>query len=76
MNDEIKLIDTAVYGDMRIDYLMAGNKYACRVCFENYDISSLITDESIDEAYGKTVKYLERLKHSIGLIHGDDRYDA
>lgn len=65
MNDVLKLIDSAVYGDMRIDYLTVSDKYACCVYFENCRICDLITGESIEEAYAKTVAYLERLRHRL-----------
>lgn len=63
--DVIMLIDTAVYGDMHISYFTVEDGYACRVHFENCDISNLIKGESIEEAYQKTVAYLERLRHKL-----------
>lgn len=65
MKDVLKLIDSAVYGDMRIDYLIAEGKYACCVYFEDCRICDLMMGESIEEAYRKTVKYLERLRHRL-----------
>lgn len=65
MKDICKIVDTAVYGDLIIDYLVVEDKYGFRVHFEDNDISEIITGESLDEAYQKTINYLERLRHAL-----------
>ena len=65
MKDICRIVDTAVYGELTIDYLVVEDKYGFRVHFEDSDISRIITDESCDEAYQKTINYLERLRHAL-----------
>ena len=44
---------------------MVGCMYACWVSFEGHDVSDLMIGESIEEAYSKTIAYLERLRHRL-----------